>query len=217
MLVEQKVFLKTQSQMSSPPEAGSDEDLMHRAKAGDREAFGLLVERWKQPVHNFVFRTLPDADEAQDLAQAVFVQLWKSVSRYERSARFSTFLFTIARNLCLNEIRRRSRHPASSLDETRSEDESPLSHSIPDPSALSADQSAQRSELFEKVEEAVADLPEKQRTALILCREGELSYEEIGGILGTSLQATKSLIHRARETLKAKLKPYLETGSWDQK
>jgi RNA polymerase sigma-70 factor (ECF subfamily) len=211
------VLLKTRSQMSLPPEASSDEDLMHRAKGGDREAFTQLVERWKQPVHNFVFRTLPDADEAQDLAQAVFIQLWKSVGRYERSARFSTFLFTIARNLCLNEIRRRSRHPASSLDETHADEEAPLSHSIPDSNAMSADKAAQRTELFEKVEQAVADLPEKQRTALVLCREGELSYEEIGGILGTSLQATKSLIHRARETLKTKLKPYLETGNWEEK
>ncbi|HTI71203.1 MAG TPA: sigma-70 family RNA polymerase sigma factor [Candidatus Limnocylindria bacterium] len=200
--------------MSPSPPADSDEELMHRAKRGDREAFGELVERWKQPVQNFVFRTLPDPDEAQDLAQAVFVQLWKSVQRYERSARFSTFLFTIARNLCLNEIRRRARHPATSLDETRTDEESSLAQSIPDTATLGADQTLQRTELFEKVESAVADLPEKQRTALVLCREGELSYEEIGAILGTSLQATKSLIHRARETLKARLKPYLDTGAW---
>ena len=83
--------------------------------------------------------------------------------------------------------------------------------------AKEQDRCKQKDDGQQKVEDAVADLPEKQRTALILCREGELSYEEIGAVLGTSLQATKSLIHRARETLKAKLKPYLETGTWERK
>jgi RNA polymerase sigma-70 factor (ECF subfamily) len=208
---------ETRTGMPPSPEVDSDEDLMRRAKRGDRAAFSDLVDRWKQPVMNFIFRTLPDAEEAEDLAQVVFVQLWKTADRYERSARFSTFLFTIARNLCLNEIRRRSRHPAESLDEPHPDDENHPYRQLADSGALSADDALKRSELFAKVEEAVGDLPEKQRTALILCREGELSYEEIAAVLGTSLQATKSLIHRARETLRERLKPYLETGKWGAK
>ena len=193
-----------------------DVALMLRVKRGDRGAFAELVERWKHPVVGFVYRTLPDADEAEDLTQATFVQLWKTADRYQPSARFSTFLFTIARNLCLNEIRRRSRHPADSLDAVAGsgpDDEGP-SHQIEDRRQPGADAEAVRGELFAKVEEALRDLPEKQRTALVLCREGELSYEEIADVLGTSLQATKSIIHRARETLKARLKPYLGTGEW---
>lgn len=195
-----------------------DVALMLRVKHGDRAAFTELVERWKGPVVGFAYRTLPDADEAEDLAQATFVQLWKTADRYQPAARFSTFLFTIARNLCLNEIRRRSRHPADSLDaaspSASGADEDGPSHQIEDRQQKGADAELVRGELYQKVEEAVRDLPEKQRTALLLCREGELSYEEIAGVLGTSLQATKSIIHRARETLKARLKPYLGTGEW---
>jgi len=192
-----------------------DATLMLRVKCGDRAAFTDLVERWKHPVIGFVYRTLPDADEAEDLAQATFVQLWKTAARYEPNAKFSTFLFTIARNLCLNEIRRRTRHPADSLDEPHPDDESHPLRQIEDRRQLPADAGAVRAELYDKVDEALRDLPEKQRTALVLCREGELSYEDIAAVLGTSLQATKSLIHRARETLKARLKPYLGTGEWD--
>src|SRR3954471_15156129 len=100
-----------------------DAALMLRVKQGDRDAFAELVEKYKQPVMNLVFRTLRDATEAEDLAQNVFVQVYKSAHRYEISAKFSTWLFTIARNLCLNELRRRSRHPAESLDAGRAEDE----------------------------------------------------------------------------------------------
>ena len=199
-----------------PTDPGQDPDtlLMLRVRQGDRDAFTDLVERWKQPVIGFIYRTLPDPDEAEDLAQATFIQLWKTAGRYQPTARFSTFLFTIARNLCLNEIRRRVRHPADSLDESRPDDEEHPLRQIEDRRQPSADAEVARGELFSLVEESLAALPEKQRTALILCREGELSYEEIATVLQTSLQATKSLIHRARETLKGRLKPYLGSGEW---
>ena len=197
------------------PDAAAD--LMLCVKQGGPEAsdaFAQLVTRWKQPVMAFVFRTLPDPDEAEDLAQGVFVQLWRTAGRYQPTAKFSTFLFTIARNLCLNEVRRRKRHPADSLDDASPEDESHPARQVADRSISGADVEVENSELHAKVSEALADLPEKQRTALILCREGELSYEEIAAILETSVPATKSLIHRAREVLKSRLKPYLRTGEW---
>lgn len=190
---------------------------MLRVKRGGRdahEAFAALVDRWQQPVISFVYRSLPDETEAEDLAQGVFVQVWKTAGRYQPSAKFSTFLFTVARNLCLNEIRRRTRHPADSLDEPHPDDEAHPYRQIEDHRELSAADAAQRAEIFHKVDAALAGLPEKQRTAIVLCREGELSYEEIAAVLGTSLQATKSLIHRGRELLKARLKPYLNSGSW---
>src|SRR5882724_3332686 len=109
------------------PNIDPDAALMLRVKLGDTAAFTELVEKYKQPVMNVVYRTLRDANEAEDLAQNVFVQVYKSAHRYEISATFSTWLFTIARNLCLNEIRRRSRHPAESLDATYAdEEEQPL-------------------------------------------------------------------------------------------
>jgi RNA polymerase sigma-70 factor, ECF subfamily len=200
-----------------PDSLDPDAALMLRVKQGDTAAFTELVERYKQPVMNLAYRTLRDETEAEDLAQTVFVQAWKSAARYQPTAKFSTWLFTIARNLCLNEIRRRKRHPAESLDQTRDDaDDQPLLQ-IEDKRIAAAPQELLRGELEQKVDEAVSALPENQRTALLLCRQEELSYEEIAAVLGCSLSATKSLIHRARETLKAKLKPYLQTGVWEEK
>lgn len=200
-----------------PDPVPPDEDaaLMLLVRQGDVAAFTQLVEKWKQPVTGFVFRLLPDADEAEDIAQGVFIQLWKTASRYERQARFSTFLFTIARNLCLNEIRRRTRHPAESLDARLEPEGESVPGQFPDAGQVPADEESQRRELVTKVDEALADLPEKQRVALALCREGDLSYEEIAVVLGTTVPATKSLIHRAREILKLRLKAYLTSGAWE--
>ena len=191
-----------------------DAALMLRVKRGDRAAFEELVNKYKQPVTNVIYRTLGDATEAEDLAQNVFVQVFKSAHRYRVSARFSTWLFTIARNLCLNEIRRRSRHPAESLDATHPEMEDQPLRQFEDVKGFSAPELLLQGELERKIQEALAGLPENQRTAILLCRENELSYEDIARVLGCSLSATKSLIHRGRETLKQRLKPYLRTGAW---
>ncbi|MDE3098613.1 MAG: sigma-70 family RNA polymerase sigma factor [Verrucomicrobiota bacterium] len=200
--------------MPIPPDP--DAALMLRAGRGDRAAFADLVEKYKQPVVAFIFRTLRDEAEAEDLAQNVFLQAYKSRRRYKRTAKFSTWLFTIARNLCLNELRRRSRHPAQSLDELR-DDARPAeapARQYEDKSRPTPPQNLLRRELEQKIEEALASLPENQRSAILLCRQDDLSYEQIAKILRCSLSATKSLIHRARETLKQKLKPYLQSGHW---
>lgn len=199
-----------------PANLDPDAALMLRVKQGDRAAFATLVEKYQQPVMNFIRRTLRDETEAEDLAQNVFLQVYKSASRYVSTAKFSTWLFTIARNLCLNEIRRRSRHPTESLDATHPEsDDQPL-HQFEDKKTSSAPESLLQRELEGKIAQALAELPENQRTALLLCRQGELSYEEIAEVLDCSLSATKSLIHRGRETLKHKLKPYLHSGAWKE-
>lgn len=199
-----------------PANLDPDAALMLRVKKGDTAAFTMLVEKYKQPVMNLAYRTLHDLTEAEDLAQNVFVQVFKSAARYETTAKFSTWLFTIARNLCLNEIRRRSRHPAESLDAPHPEQEEQPKHQIEDRKQPAPPQKLLEGELVRKVEEAIQALPENQRTALLLCRQDELSYEEIAEVLGCSVSATKSLIHRGRETLKARLKPYLRTGEWNE-
>src|SRR6266853_264288 len=118
-----------------PAEFDPDAALMLRVKQGDADAFTALVEKYKQPVMNVVYRMLRDATEAEDLAQVVFVQVYRSAHRYQVSSKFSTWLFTIARNLCLNEIRRRSRHPADSMDALHPEqDDQPL-HQFEDKAA----------------------------------------------------------------------------------
>src|ERR1700742_1333756 len=119
-----------------PPNLDPDAALMLRVKQGDTAAFTELVEKYKQPVMNLAFRTLRDATEAEDLAQNVFVKVYKSAPRYKSTAKFSTWLFTIARNLCLNEIRRRSRHPAESLEETHTEHEDQPARQFEDKSQL---------------------------------------------------------------------------------
>ena len=191
-----------------------DAALMLRVKQGDAAAFTELVEKYKQPVINLIYRTLRDATEAEDLAQNVFVQVYKSADRYRVAAKFSTWLFTIARNLCLNEIRRRSRHPADSLDAVHPEHEDQPLQQFEDHKTFAPPDRLLQGELEQKIDEVLAELPENQRTALLLCRQEELSYEEMSEVLGCSLSATKSLIHRGRETLKEKLKPYLRSGVW---
>jgi RNA polymerase sigma-70 factor, ECF subfamily len=197
-------------------EQDPDAALMLLVKQGDVSAFERLVEKYKQPVLSLVYRMLRDLTEAEDIAQNVFVQVYKSASRYEISSKFSTWLFTIARNLSLNEIRRRSRHPAESIDATHPDNEDQPWHQFEDKKTFTPPESLLQGELENKILEAISELPENQKTALLLCRQGELSYEQIADVVGTSLSATKSLIHRARETLKHKLKPYLKTGKWER-
>jgi RNA polymerase sigma-70 factor, ECF subfamily len=193
-----------------------DTALMLRVKDGDMGAFEELVDKFKQPVINLIHRTLHDPDEAEDLAQNVFLQVFKSAHRYQATAKFSTWLFTIARNLCLNEIRRRSRHPADSIETDSSESDDHPIRQYADAKNLSPPDRLLERELEEKIQQALSALPDNQRIAILLCRQDELSYEEIAKVLGCSLSATKSLIHRGRETLKSKLKPYLEAGSWKE-
>jgi RNA polymerase sigma-70 factor (ECF subfamily) len=195
-------------------EQDPDAALMLLVKQGDTAAFEQLVDKYKQPVMNVVYRMLRDATEAEDVAQNVFVQVFKSAGRYEVSSKFSTWLFTIARNLCLNELRRRSRHPADSMDAGHPEQEDQPWQQFEDKKTFSPPDTLLHGELEEKIEQAMAELPENQRTAILLCRQDELSYEDIAKVLQCSLSATKSLIHRGRETLKQKLKPYLRTGAW---
>jgi RNA polymerase sigma-70 factor (ECF subfamily) len=175
-------------------------------------AFEQLVDKYKQPVIHLLFRSLHDLTEAEDIAQNVFLQVYKNASRYEPRAKFSTWLFTIARNLGLNELRRRARHPADSMDAYAEGNDEHAATQFEDRSILSPTTEVLQHELEEKLEEALKELPESQRTALLLCREEDLSYEDIGKILGCSLSATKSLIHRGRETLKQKLRPYLKSN-----
>jgi len=194
-----------------PPDP--DAALMFRVKNGDLAAFEAIVEKYKQPIINLMYRMLHDLDEAEDLAQSVFVRVYQAADRYETSAKFSTWLFTIARHSCLNEIRRRSRHPAESMDADSDDNEQPA-RQYPDARAPSAPDALLSRELEEKIQEALDALPEKQRLAVLMCRQEDQSYEEIAQTLGTSVSATKSLIHRGRETLKQKLKPYLRSGQW---
>lgn len=191
-----------------------DAALMLRVKQGDRHAFESLVDKYRRPIMNLIYRTIGDAAEAEDLAQSTFVQVFRSAHRYRDAAKFSTWLYTIARNLCLNELRRRSRHPAESLDATFPDSDDQPRHPVVDGKAPTPPDALLERELELKIQEALGALPPNQRLAVLLCRQEDLSYEDIARVVGCSVSATKSLIHRGRETLKQRLKPYLRTGSW---
>ncbi len=192
----------------------ADAALMRRVGDGDRDAFRELVERYQRVVIRTIYRSLGDAWEAEDLAQRVFVQVYRSANRYRPTAKFTTWLFTIVHNTILNEHRRRRRHAAESLDALQQPDPGgesggwqPADLRAPDPA-----QAAALRELHEQIGAAIRELPPQQRTAVILCRFEGQSYEEIAATLGCSVPAVKSLLHRARVTLTERLKPFLPGG-----
>lgn len=188
-----------------------DTELMLKVRRGNRAAFEALVVKYQRPIINTIYRSIGDPAEAEDLAQNVFVQVWKFRGRYKPTAKFSTWLFTIARNICLNEVRRRSRHAADSLDKpvTDATDGNESPQQIPDQHAKPPSEVALSAELRGRVDAALAALPEAQRTAMLLLRHQNMPYEEIAKVMRCSLSATKSLIHRARTLLRDQLKPYL--------
>lgn len=202
--------------MNEPEKVDADADRMMRVQQGDLQAFEGLVDQYKRPIFNLVYRMLRDRDEAEDITQKVFIQVYRASDRYRPTAKFSTWIFTIARNLTLNEIRRRSRKPwTDSLDETM-DGEGPAQHlDPPDHRARPANQELAHQEFLQCLEEAIDQLPENQRIAVLLCREGDISYEEMAKVMGCSLSAVKSLIFRGRETIKKRAQNYLLTGDWE--
>jgi RNA polymerase sigma-70 factor (ECF subfamily) len=197
-------------QDSSP--AGSDdadaEDvrLMQLVSAGDMTAFEELVERHQTLVAGTVGRMLGNNADVEDVAQQVFVRVWKSAKRYEPRAKFTTWLLKITRNLVFNELRRRKRHALSPLQSEPDGEEMQLK----DERGQTPDASLLEGELQGAIEAAIAALPETQRMAVVLRRYEELSYEQIADVLDQSVPAVKSLLFRARTELRERLKVYLE-------
>jgi RNA polymerase sigma-70 factor (ECF subfamily) len=188
-------------------EPESDVALMLRVKDGDHDAFRTLIERHQRSVINVIYRAIGDAWEAEDLAQRVFIQVFRSAGRYMPRAKFTTWLFTITHNTILNERRRRARHAAESLEAmARQDDEAVAGLQLADERAPNPAREVAERELQERIQKAIEQLPEAQRTAVILCRFEGLAYEEIAEVLGCSVSAVKSLLHRARQTLKEQLR-----------
>lgn len=188
------------------PEDAEDVRLMQLAGAGDMSAFERLIERHQRLVVGTVGRMLGNHSDAEDIAQQVFLRVWKNASRYVPQAKFTTWLLKITRNLVFNELRRRSRHPHIALQQEADEEERPLK----DEQTIAPDASLLQTELQQAVDHAIAKLPETQRMAVILRRYEQLSYEEIAETLDQSVSAVKSLLFRARTELRENLKRYLE-------
>jgi RNA polymerase sigma-70 factor, ECF subfamily len=194
-------------QSGRSPEDAEDIRLMALVGAGEEVAFEQLVERHQRLVIGTVGRMLGSSSDAEDIAQQVFVRVWKNAKRYEPRAKFTTWLLKITRNLVFNELRRRSRHPQVPLQSESDEEERPLK----DEQAVAPDASLLEHELQQAVDAAIANLPETQRMAVVLRRYEELSYEEIAAAMDQSVSAVKSLLFRARTELRENLQRYLSS------
>lgn len=181
--------------------------LMKRIGAGDHDAFRQLVERHQDPVIGTVAKMLGNTSDAEDIAQQVFLRIWKHASNYRPDAKFTTYLFTITRNMVFNETRRRGRKKEVSSD-AREEDSNRFIEESPD---RQPDAELLQRELQHAVDAAIAALPESQRMAVILRRYEQLSYEEIADTLDLTVSAVKSLLFRARTALRESLARYLDS------
>jgi RNA polymerase sigma-70 factor, ECF subfamily len=195
-----------ESSLAESDEA-DDVALMLRVRDGDLEAFETLVTRHQHSVVGTAAKMLGGAADAEDIGQQVFVRVWKHAARYQPSAKFTTWLMTITRNLVFNELRRRRRSQQVSMDADEGET---IRHQYVDEQAVAPSEEILDSELHEAIDAAIASLPETQRLAIVLRRYEGMPYEEIAEVLKTSVPAVKSILFRARAELKARLKKYLE-------
>ncbi|MFC4994482.1 RNA polymerase sigma factor [Rubritalea tangerina] len=191
---------------NSDSENAIDVALMLRVKQGDHAAFESIVERHQDMIVGTVAKMLGNPSDAQDIAQQVFIRLWKSAPRYKEKAKFTTFLFTITRNLVFNESKKRSRRKTHSLEEREEEHHDQVADSL----TRSPDAETLQSELQSAVDAAINALPEKQRMAVILRRYENMPYDQIAEVLNTSVSAVKSHLFRARTDLRDALNNYLD-------
>jgi len=176
-----------------------DAALMVAFQGGDEAAFRALFEKHGRATMAFCQRFVKDAARAEELAQDVFLKLHATADRYQPSARFTTFLYRIATNHCLNEVRR-GEYRARPEADPRSEDGAPLDPDALPGSSATPEEMVRGQALSRDVEAMLASLPESQRAALVLARFEGLSYEEIAQVLGTTVPSVKSLVHRATVT-----------------
>ena len=195
----------TQPQGRSEDDA-QDVRLMALVGRGDTAAFEDLIERHQSLVAGTIARMLGSNSDVEDIAQQVFIRVWKSAGRYVARAKFTTWLLKITRNLVFNELRRSKRHAHVPLQTEPGAEEMRL----PDEVARAPDASLLEMELQQAIEHAIVQLPESQRMALILRRYEEMSYEQIAEILDLSVPAVKSVLFRARTELRERLRGYLE-------
>ena len=194
----------------APPTVAADPDvhLMMLFQDGNDEAFAQLIRRNQHKVFAVIFRFLRDRAEAEDLTQEVFLRVYRTAARYEPTARFSTWLYSIATNISRNAIRGRSRLRTSPL-EIRADDDEGFHRDLPDPVGPQPHAAMDKQELDKAVMDAIDQLPEQQKVAIILNKYEDLCYEDVAVVLDCSVMAVKSLLSRARSNLKTRLMPYL--------
>ena len=192
--------------------ARTDVQLMLDVKAGDEQSFELLLRKYRTPLVNFLYRMVRDSAVAEDLAQEVFLRVYRARKEYAPSAKFTTWMFRIATNLALNSVRdNRHRQMEISMDHTvdTGGDEKPAME-LPDRTPSVEQQLVARTR-SEVILRAIYALPEKQRAAVLLHKYQELDYDEIARVLECSESALKSLLFRAYETLRVELAPLVNS------
>ena len=193
-------FKRKQNRYLSDP----DVQLMLKFRSGSKFAFETLMQNYYPRVLNFIYRFIADRESAEDLTQEVFLRVYRNASRYKPKAQFKTWLYTIAKNICLNELRK-NKDLVTSLDVATISGNEEVQMQVADPKSIGQDTKLIRKEKALVIRKAINDLPENQRLAVILRRYDDFSYAEIAETLGVSDKAVKSLLSRAKVNLKHRL------------
>jgi RNA polymerase sigma-70 factor (ECF subfamily) len=187
-----------------------DAQLVEKYLEGQHHAFQELADRYHDRLLNFIYRTIGDRDRSEDLVQETFVRVYRHLHRFDPTKKFSTWIYTIASNLAKNELRNRSRNPMvlfQAIKKNWDADHRPLQW---EDSSYSPDDLFRKRHLREKVEEAVAQLPEHHRVVFVLREMEGKTYEEISEITGVTLGTVKSRLNRARNKFAQIIAPMLE-------
>jgi len=194
---------------SQSAEGLSDAQIMLRVKGGDDSAFEYLVQKYRRPMLSFMYRMAHNSAVAEDLAQEVFLRVYRSREKYEASAKFTTWLYRIASNLAVNHARdSRHQRPETTVSLDEPDQESGLTMDLPD-NSLSAEEAIVRRERLAAIRQRVEALPERQKMALIMHKYQQMDYHQIAEVLKLSESAIKSLLFRAYETLRVQLKEFV--------
>lgn len=178
----------------------SDQELVQKYFDGDQQAFEFLVQKYLQPVYNFVFKYVHTEEAAEDVTQEAFIKIWKNIAKYNSKYKFKTWAFTIAKNTALDHLRKKSIIPLSSFEDPEALLDSTLTNR-----ELISDQAMQKVEDMQMIAHAVKDLPEKYRQVISLYYEKELNFREISELLKQSINTIKTKHRRALDYLRRKL------------
>jgi RNA polymerase sigma-70 factor, ECF subfamily len=201
--------IQAQQNVSQTNAGTTDAEVMLRVKAGDDSAFAYLVQKYRRPMVSFMYRMAHNAAAAEDLAQEVFLRVYRSRESYEPSAKFSTWLYRIATNLAVNYVRdTRHERPENMVSVDEPDQETGLTMDVRDTS-LTAEETILRRERMAAIRQRVQALPERQRLAVLMHKYQQMDYRQIAQVLKLSESATKSLLFRAYETLRVQLKEFV--------
>jgi RNA polymerase sigma-70 factor, ECF subfamily len=190
-------------------ESYTDAEVMLRVKAGDQSAFDYLVQKYRRPLVSFMYRMARNTAAAEDLAQEVFLRVYRSRQTYEASAKFTTWLYRIATNLAVNHARdTRHERPEVTVSLDEPDEETGTTLDVAD-STITAEEALVRRERMLAIRGKVEALPERQKLAVIMHKYQQMDYKQIADVLKLSESATKSLLFRAYETLREQLKEFL--------